>query len=393
MGRTAQIAAASPLRPYLWYGCGSEVSSRQDGRVEAGRYSVAFPRRWWYPACRSSELGRGPLALTLMGTPLVVFRNGSGEPAVLLDRCPHRNYPLSLGRVSDGALECGYHGWRFNGGGACTRVPGLLDEQAAPSGTRRVATHAAREQDGMVWVWGDPDSEPTRKPLALPVIDGPGSAEVVFRYDLDCTMHASIENALDVPHTAFLHRGIFRGAKPHRIDAVRRPLADGVEAQYLGEPVGMGPIHFAEGSARTFDHWDRFFLPSIAQIEYAVEGWFRVVNTIVHLPLSPFRTRAWFIVRFWSRLPASVVRPVVLLRGKQILSQDARVLARQTERIRSFGGERFTSTDLDVLGNAIWHLQRQAERSETGGTAVDLRLGDDIADSAPPLERTVTFEV
>ncbi|HKA83450.1 MAG TPA: hypothetical protein VKD21_06290, partial [Acidimicrobiales bacterium] len=162
------------------------------------------------------------------------------------------------------------------------------------------------------------------------------------------------------------------------------PVADGVEVQYLGEPVGMGPIRLREDTGRTFDHWDRFFLPSIAQIEYAVEGWFRIINTIVHLPMSRFRTRAWFVVRFRSRLPAAAVRPVVRQRGKQILRQDARALAHQTERIRSLGGEHYASTELDLLGNAIWHLLRHAERAELPGG------GDRSA--AMISERTVVFE-
>ena len=36
-----------------------------------GRFSVAFPRRWWYPVCRSSDLGRKPVGFSLMDTPLV----------------------------------------------------------------------------------------------------------------------------------------------------------------------------------------------------------------------------------------------------------------------------------------------------------------------------------
>jgi phenylpropionate dioxygenase-like ring-hydroxylating dioxygenase large terminal subunit len=352
--------------------------------METGSFSVAFPRRWWYPVARSSELGRRPLAVTLMDTPLVVFRSAGGAPAVLLDRCAHRNYPLSLGRVSRGELECGYHGWTYDGCGQCVRVPGLAGDRTAAADTRQVPAYAAVEQDGLVWAWGEPESEPTRRPFALPVLAGAGAGEVVFRCDLECTLHASLENELDVPHTAFLHRGIFRGGKPHAITAVRRPVDGGVEVQYVGEPVGMGPIRLREGAA-TFDHWDRFFLPSIAQIEYAVEGWFRIVNTIVHLPLSPFRTRAWFVVRFQSRLPAWVVRPLVLQRGRQILRQDARALARQTERTRSLGGEHYASTELDLLGNAIWHLLRHAER-------VERAEGGEDASAATVSERTVVFE-
>ncbi len=353
--------------------------------MEKGSSSVAFPRRWWYPVARSSELGRRPLAVTLMDTPLAVFRAPGGAPAVLLDRCAHRNYPLTLGRVTDdGGLECGYHGWTYDGRGQCIRVPGLPEGRGQAADARRVSTHAAVEQDGIVWAWGEADAEPDRRPFALPALEGRGAGEVILRCDLECTLHASLENALDVPHTAFLHRGIFRGGKPRPITAVRRPVADGVEVQYLGEPAGMGPIRLREDTGRTFDHWDRFFLPSIAQIEYAVEGWFRIVNTIVHLPMSPFRTRAWFVVRFQSRLPAAVVRPVVWQRGRQILRQDARALAHQTQRIRSLGGEHFASSELDLFGNAIRHLLRHAERAELPGGA------DTVA--ATVSDRTVVFE-
>jgi phenylpropionate dioxygenase-like ring-hydroxylating dioxygenase large terminal subunit len=353
--------------------------------MDAMSYSVAFPRRWWYPVARSSELGRRPLAVTLMDSPLVVFRGAEGAPAVLLDRCDHRNYPLSLGRVTgDGVLECGYHGWTYDGGGHCVRVPGLLGGRTQTHRSRCVPSHATVEQDGIVWAWGEPDAEPTRRPFALPAVDGPGAGEVVFRHDLDCTLRASLENALDVPHTAFLHRGIFRGGHAHRITAVRRPADSGVEVQYLGEPVGLGPIRLPGDASRTFHHWDRFFLPSVAQIEYAVDGWFRLVNTIVHLPMSAFRTRAWFVVRFQSRMPAAVVHAIVRQHGKRILRQDADALARQTERTRGLGGERYASTELDLLGPSIWHLLRHAERAEEPG-------GGDAAPAAVR-ERTVVFE-
>src|SRR5205814_5417049 len=135
------------------------------------------------------------------------------------------------------------------------------------------------------------------------------------------------------PHTAFLHRGIFRGSSQTRpITAVRREVPGGLEVQYLGEPIGFGPIRRRGEGTLTFDHWDRFFMPSIAQIEYRVRDWLRITNTILHLPMSPFRTRAWFVVRYWSRLPiGKLVEPVVMVRGKAILKQDAFILTAQAE--------------------------------------------------------------
>ena len=90
------------------------------------------------------------------------------------------------------------------------------------------------------------------------------------------------------------------------------------------------------------------------------------------------------MVRFSSRLPAPLVRAVVHQQGKRILGQDADALARQTERTRSLGGERYASTELDLLGTAIWRLLHQAERVEQPG-------GEDLP-LATVSERGVVFE-
>ncbi|WP_436794335.1 Rieske 2Fe-2S domain-containing protein [Actinospongicola halichondriae] len=353
-----------------------------------GRYSVAFPRRHWYPACQSSDLGSKPLAVELMETPVVVFRDGAGAPHALVDRCPHRNAPLSLGRVaSDGSLQCGYHGWCFDGAGTCTDVPGLDADAAAPN--RAVPSFAVTESDGFVWIWGEPGGEPAGRPFALPALDDRRVGRTVFVCDVESTMHASIENALDVPHTAFLHGGIFRGRKePREITAIRRELPDGLEVQYVGEPLGFGPLTLDRSQTeKTFDHWDRFFLPGIAQIEYGVDGWIRIFNTILHLPMAPFRTRAWFVLDYSSPLPASIAGAVVRARGPKIMRQDADMLAAQTATARRFGGERYTSTELDLLGRGIWRLLRQAERAETSD-ADEAPDGD-----AEPVETTVTLRI
>ena len=269
-------------------------------------------------------------------------------------------------------------------------VPGLLAGAAAASPARNVDAHAAVERDGFVWVWGVAGEEPTREPFPLPAFEGKGSGEAVFSCDLDCTLHAALENSLDVPHTAYLHRGIFRGGgSAADVTAVRREVPGGLEVEFIGEPVGFGPIR--PPGNRTFEHWDRFFLPGIAQIEYRIPGWLRIVNTILHLPMGPFRTRAWFVVRFWTRGPASVVRPIVLARGRGILGQDAGMLASQAETTRRFGGERYTSTELDLMGNGIWRLLRQAERADTGEPSAAEPTSPDGTDGLSP--KTVTFKV
>jgi phenylpropionate dioxygenase-like ring-hydroxylating dioxygenase large terminal subunit len=348
--------------------------------------SVALPRPYWYPACTSRDLGaRRPVAISLMGAPLVVFRDGDGRAAVLVDRCPHRNAPLSAGRVRDGALQCGYHGWRFDAGGGCVGIPGL-DGATDTTLRRGVGAHATRERDGIVWFWSEVDEAPppsSPEPFGLPDL-GPGAREVVLTYDIDATMHSAIENTLDVPHTAFLHRGLLRGAEPNTITARRRAIAGGtgIEVDYSGEPLGIGFLRRHDGA--TLEHHDRFFLPCVAQVEYRAGKWLHIVNSVLHLPLSEFRTRAWFVLRFRSdRLPARLVESIVRLQGPRVARQDVRMLGLQTANVRRFGGEQFSSTDLDLFGNAVWRLLRWASDPTDG--AGDRR--------EPPLiePRDVTF--
>jgi len=327
-----------------------------------GHVSVARLGRHWYVACRTGELGRRPLARVVLGIPLVLFRDREGRAAALLDRCPHRNVPLSLGRVdAGGTLECGYHGWRFDGAGRCQLVPGLRD--GGVSADRAVAAHPTREQDGLVWVYATPDVVPETLPFALPPHAAGGYTTVTRVVDVEASLHATIENALDVPHTAFLHRGLFRGSgTPHEIRAVVRRSGDRVEAEYIGEPRPEGVIgRLLSPSGGVVEHWDRFVLPSIAQVEYRLGTENHLVVTSICTPLDDFRTRQFAVVSFRLRVPGLLVRPLLEPLTMRILRQDAAILRRQAESIRRFGGEQYMSTELDLLGPHVWRLLREAE--------------------------------
>jgi len=330
--------------------------------------SVAKLRRFWYVACRSEDLGHKPLARTIVGVPLVLFRSGAGTASALLDRYPHRNVPLSLGRVVNGErLECAYHGWQFGGDGRCSAIPGLLEAEVRE---RRVPAAAVRERDGLVWVFPELDEAPDHEPFALPQT-GSDYARVVREVETDATLHATLENALDVPHTAFLHRGLFRGGKRNEITVTVRRTADRVEAQYDGEPRPSGVVgRVLSPGGGTVEHWDRFILPSIAQVEYRLGKDVHFLVTSLCTPVSDFHTRMIAVAEFHTRFPSRAVRRLLEPFALKIFGQDAVMLRAQAENIRRFGGEQYTSTELDFLGPHIWRLLKQAEQGERGGEAV-----------------------
>lgn len=332
--------------------------------------SVARLSRYWYVACRSSELGRKPIRRTLLGLPLVLFRSRN-EVGALLDRCPHRNVPLSLGRVAEGGrLECRYHGWQFDCAGRCRHIPGRADDDAHE---RRVPACAAREKDGFIWVWPELDTKPTRELVGVPPVDATaGYTTVVREVTTRATLHATLENALDVPHTAFLHRGLFRGAggKRNEIRAVLRRNHESVEVEYIGEPRPEGLVgRLLSPSGGTVEHWDRFFLPSIAQVEYRLGRETHVRVTAFGSPVSDFETRLFAVVQFKTLIPGKILRPLLEPVALAIFGQDKRMLEHQRENIELFGGEQFMSTELDLMGPAMWRLLKQAESGEVSTAA------------------------
>jgi hypothetical protein len=172
-----------------------------------------------------------------------------------------------------------------------------------------------------------------------------------------------------VPHTAFLHRGLFRGGKPHEITAIVRRTAERVEAEYVGEPRPEGLVgRLLSPRPGTVQHWDRFILPSIAQVEYRLGDENHLIVTSFCTPVTDTRTRMSAVVTLRLRAMSGLVSRLVQPLAIRILRQDAAILAAQTATIRRFGGEQYMSTELDLLGPHVWRLLKQAE-SGIGETA------------------------
>jgi vanillate O-demethylase monooxygenase subunit len=108
-----------------------------------------YLRNEWYVAALSDELEGRPVARTLLGQPLVLFRTASGKAAVMDNRCPHRGAPLSTGEVVGESLVCGYHGFSFETTGRCNHIPGgaVIPAKAC------VRSYPVVDRWGWVFVW------------------------------------------------------------------------------------------------------------------------------------------------------------------------------------------------------------------------------------------------
>jgi len=161
-----------------------------------------FLRNVWQVAAHSAELKSAPLARTLLGEDVVLFRSADGTPAALLDECPHRLAPLSKGRVVGDVIECGYHGMCFDARGACIRVPG----QERPPGEARVKNFPTAERYKLVWVWlGDPEKADKADIPDFHWMDHPDWAISEGYHHIRANYQLLNDNLLDLSHETFVH--------------------------------------------------------------------------------------------------------------------------------------------------------------------------------------------
>ncbi len=161
-----------------------------------------FLRNHWYVAASDQEVQDKPLGRTLLGEPVVLFRTEDGQIGAMEDRCPHRQLPLSMGKRIGDALQCHYHGLRFDRTGKCVRVPGqdMIPQSA------RVRTFPVVERYHWIWIWmGDPALADPAKITDFHWLDDPNWGAKTSYLHVEANWQLVVDNLLDLTHLAFVH--------------------------------------------------------------------------------------------------------------------------------------------------------------------------------------------
>src|SRR5262245_14107377 len=171
--------------------------------AEAGPSSAL--RRCWHPVGYAHELGSAPSATTLLGEPLVLWRDAAGALHAFRDVCVHRGTALSLGTVERDEIVCPYHGWRYRGDGACTAIPQLSEPTRVPARARATA-YRCLERYGICWVALDEPRWPL--PDVVELEDRSWRVVRTGPFAWRCDASRQVENFTDFGHFAFVHAGL-----------------------------------------------------------------------------------------------------------------------------------------------------------------------------------------
>ncbi len=173
--------------------------------IEAEAAPTRFARGW-HCLGLTRELGDGePHAVNAFGEKLVVFRGGDGKLNALDGYCRHMGGDLSQGTVKGNEVACPFHDWRWGGDGRCKSVP---YSKRAPR-LARTATWTTLEQDGMLFVWNDPERQPPPAGVTIPRIEGAESDEWTdwhwYTTIVNTNCREIIDNVVDMAHFFYIH--------------------------------------------------------------------------------------------------------------------------------------------------------------------------------------------
>lgn len=308
---------------------------------------MSYLRRCWYVAGFADELQPGQLlARTLLDEPLVFFRQPDGGVAALQDRCPHRFAPLSAGQLCEGgaAVQCPYHGLRFDAAGACVHNPhgnGAIPRAA------RVRAWTVLERHGLLWLWaGDAaQADASLIPDLAAVTAAPEHATIRGYLPTACDYRLLADNILDLTHADYLHAGSLGSGAITRAQAEVAELdARSVRVRWLSSGDQAPPAfdqHLRE-QGRPTDQWTEvtWTAPGVMLLRVGAtlqgeprEQGVDTANLHLATPETAGRTHYWY----WSTRNFAVnaqanaaIRPLIEFAFSQ---QDKPMLEAQQRRI------------------------------------------------------------
>ncbi|MGW5381243.1 Rieske 2Fe-2S domain-containing protein [Nocardia sp. NPDC003963] len=174
-------------------------------RIEAAAAPTRFARGWHCLGLLRDFTAGKPHTVQAFGTKLVIFRGADGTLNVLDAYCRHMGGDLSQGEVKGDEIACPFHDWRWGGDGRCKQIP--YARRVPP--LARTRSWTALEQDGMLFVWNDPEGEPPTEDVTIPRIEGAGSDGWTdwhwYTTVVNTNCREIIDNVVDMAHFFYIH--------------------------------------------------------------------------------------------------------------------------------------------------------------------------------------------
>ncbi len=184
------------------------MSVQQDEvrKIEAAAAPTRFARGWHCLGLVRDFADGEPHQVLAFGQKLVVFAGSDGTVNVLDAYCRHMGGDLSQGTVKGDEIACPFHDWRWGGDGRCKQIPYA---RRVPL-RARTAAWPTLVQDGMLFVWNDPEGKPPPADVTIPRIDAASRDDWTDWVWYTTVIEGSncreiVDNVVDMAHFFYVH--------------------------------------------------------------------------------------------------------------------------------------------------------------------------------------------
>ena len=347
-----------------------------------------FAKNAWYVACTPGEIDDKPLGRTVCDERIVFYRGPGGQVAALEDWCPHRGAPLSLGRVVEGKLVCGYHGLEMGCDGKTMAMPGQRVRGFPP-----VKVYPAVERHGFVWVW--PGEAAQADPALIPDCFWAHDPEWAYGgglYHVKADYRLMIDNLMDLTHETYVHSISIGQPEIDETPCTTRTEGDTVVTSRYMNGISAPPFWRAALRAnglpddRPVDRWQicRYTPPSQVMIEVGValagHGGYeapkdqKAYSIVVDFITPETATTMWY---FWGmarnfRADDKALTAQIREGQGKIFAEDLEVLERQQANLLHWPQRELLKLNIDTGGV-------QARRIIDRLVAAERAAGDTVA--------------
>ncbi len=347
-------------------------------QIEVDDAPLRFARGWHCLGLVRDLADGAPHQVQAFGQKLVVFAGEDGVVSVLDAYCRHMGGDLSQGTVKGNEIACPFHDWRWGGDGRCKQIPYA---RRVPL-RARTSSWPTLVQDGMLFVWNDPEGKPPPADVTIPVIsqveDDSWTEWIWFETVIEgANCREIVDNVVDMAHFFYIHysfptyfKNVFEGTTAHQYmnGAGREDMRPAVPSRQ--QPTVLGTTSVAAYHGPSF---------MIDEVTYHYED--LDVDTILincHYPID----ESSFVLQYG----------IIVEKKDGISDEDAELMAAKTAKFIRYGFEQ------DV---AIWKSKARIDNPllcEEDGPVYQLRrwyqqFYVDVADVDPQMTDRFEFEI
>ena len=322
---------------------------------------------YWYAAGESSTFKTGkPVQRIIFEIPIVLWRKKDREIAAVLDRCNHRNAPLSDGVQIGDCIVCPYHGWKYNHNGQCVDIPSEgPHRERIPN--KKVEAFPVIERYGLIWVWMGKNKNPDKAPFEMPIMQENNWRYYYMRTPFKNNVTDLVENFMDVPHTVFVHKGWFRDKKQMRVKAKVERTENSVLVSYdqPNDSIGFSQL-LVNPKKLPMKHTDNFYMPNNTRVDYIFgEGERGFIISSTCTPIRPFETIVYTLIAYkfgWLSFLLGLGLPFYT---RKVIQQDVEIMDLHARNLHDFNKETdYKSTQCDAMHIYIESLRKYAKNPD-----------------------------